>query len=158
MNVLDAKFPTFDDGPVKLLAHDQEDLDVVSALLQDAVFLYSDIKHYSGNRELVILCNRFRWESSNINDENSMERVRSLLIVKDVLNLFADIGSPSEESMPYSLLLIDYESGIDGTGRINLKLSGHWDIAIDVECINVSLTDVTMPYSAPSRKAPRHIL
>jgi hypothetical protein len=29
-------------------------------------------------------------------------------------------------------------------------------IAIDVECINVTLKDVTRPYVAPSRKAPNH--
>ena len=58
--------------------------------------------------------------------------------------------------MILSLLSLAWEPGEDGTGRITLTLAGDGAIALDVECLNLSLQDVTRPYIAPSGKAPDH--
>jgi len=55
-----------------------------------------------------------------------------------------------------SLLSLDWQEGEDGTGRITLMLAGDGAVAVDVECIDVALRDVTRPYLAPSRKVPDH--
>ena len=55
-----------------------------------------------------------------------------------------------------SLLALDWQPGEDGTGRLTLVLAGDGAIAVDVECIDVTLRDVTRPYLAPSRKVPDH--
>lgn len=37
-----------------------------------------------------------------------------------------------------------------------MTLAGDGEIAIEVECLSIRLEDVTRPYIAPSRKAPKH--
>jgi hypothetical protein len=55
-----------------------------------------------------------------------------------------------------SILNIAFEAGEDGTGRIIINLAGDGAIALDVEALEVTLTDVTRPYVAPSKQVPSH--
>jgi hypothetical protein len=55
-----------------------------------------------------------------------------------------------------SLLSIAFEPGEDGAGRLELVLAGDGAIALEVEAIDVTLRDVTRPYTAPSRRVPEH--
>ncbi|MCY4186194.1 MAG: DUF2948 family protein [Rhodobacteraceae bacterium] len=159
MNKTDAQYEdTFGDEPLKVRAEDQEDLTVLSSYLQDAIFLKQDISHDKAKRELAILLNRVRWEL--IKDEGKfrepVERVRSLLIIKDVLEMNHFLPDAKGSDIPLSLLALQFKPGEDGTGTISCRLSGHWDIHASVECINAYLTDVTKPYLATSRKLPSH--
>ena len=55
-----------------------------------------------------------------------------------------------------SLLSLGFEPGPDGTGRVVLVLAGDGAVALEVECLNATLRDVTRPYLAPSGKVPGH--
>ncbi len=159
MNKSDAQYEeTLNDEPLKVRAEDQEDLTVISSHLQDAVFLQQDISHDKEKRELAILLNRVRWELTKGNDgsQSPVERVRSLLLIKDVLEFSFFLPETKGSNIPLSLLVIEFKPGQDGAGRISCRLAGHWDIHASVECINMYLTDVTKPYLAPSRKIPSH--
>lgn len=50
-------------GPLRLLARDEEDLVVVSAMLQDAILPVSEMTFIEQSREFVALVNRFQWEA-----------------------------------------------------------------------------------------------
>jgi hypothetical protein len=58
--------------------------------------------------------------------------------------------------MVLSVLQLAWEAGEDGTGRLVLTLAGDGAIAADVEALEVTLTDVTRPYIAPTGKVPSH--
>lgn len=159
MNKTDAQYEeTFADEPLMVRAEDQEDLTIISSHLQDAVFLQQDISHDKDKRELAILLNRVRWELINGIDgpKHPVERVRSLLLIKDVLAINYFLPDAKGSKIPLSLLVIEFKPGDDGGGRLSCRLAGHWDIHASVECINLYLTDVTKPYLAPSRKIPSH--
>jgi hypothetical protein len=64
-----------------------------------------------------------------------------------------DRGDPD---LVLSLLAIGFEPGADGTGRLVLTLAGDGAVAVEVECLDVTLADVTRPYAAPSGRAPGH--
>ena len=56
---------TFEDGAeraLRLRAEDAEDLQVVAALVQDAVMPASEMSFDRGKRRFACLLNRFRWE------------------------------------------------------------------------------------------------
>ena len=55
-----------------------------------------------------------------------------------------------------SLLTLDWSEGEDGMGRLTLVFAGDGAVAVDVEAVNVTLKDVTQPYTAPSGKTPEH--
>jgi hypothetical protein len=52
----------------KLSAHDAEDLTVISALLQDAIFSSDDIAFLAKEGRFVVVVNRFKWESCDEED------------------------------------------------------------------------------------------
>jgi hypothetical protein len=58
--------------------------------------------------------------------------------------------------MVISLLSMSFAAGPDGTGTITLTFAGDGAVALDVEALEVTLTDVTRPYLAPSGRAPAH--
>ncbi len=49
---------------LKLVALDEEDLQVLSAHLQDAVLKVSDLQYLANEKRFILTANRFVWEES----------------------------------------------------------------------------------------------
>lgn len=148
----DARFADGAPGPLRLLARDAEDLAVLAALLQDAVFPVSETAWRPRERRFAILLNRFRWEER---DRRPPERVRSVLSVNEAVAVASD-GVERDPETVLSLLSTEFEPGLDGTGRVLLTLAGDGAIRVDVEALDIQLRDVTRPYEAPSGRVPDH--
>lgn len=151
-------YPQFEDqGPLRLRARDTDDLKIISMFIQDAVFKRSDITWNARSRDLALLINRFRWESEIENKLNTAhERVKSVLMISDILNI--NVAELTGELTPnvFSCLELRFQPKEDTTGRMELVLSGDREIIMEVECIEVSLTDVTEPYPAAAKEKPSH--
>ena len=154
----DARFQDGGEGPLRLVAQDSDDLKVVSALLQDAVLPVTEISHDPKRRRFALMLNRFRWEDRTQAEAvgRAYERVRSLLVVEDVLAVKSYGFDRAETDLVLSLLALDFVPGPDGTGRLTLTLAGDGAIALDVEALEIRLDDVTRPYRAPSGRVPTH--
>lgn len=154
----DARFEDGREAPLRLRALDAEDLKVIAALVQDAVFPLTEMRYQRGRRRFAVLLNRFRWEDRDAAERRGRgyERVQSLLVIDDVQNV-ATLGLDlNDRDTVLSLLALEFTPGEDGAGRLVMVLAGDGAVALDVECIEVVLQDVTRPYLAPSGKAPRH--
>lgn len=151
--VEDARFEDGGAKPLRLKALDSDDLQVLSALAQDAIFPGSEMRWVPSERRFAILLNRFRWEDKGANPP---ERVQAALVIEDVQTVKSQGVNKGDSDTILSLLSIAFEPGEDGTGRVLLTLAGDGAIACDVEALEVVLKDVTRPYIAPSRKAPAH--
>ena len=154
----DAKFEDGGEAPLRLKALDGEDLSVLAALVQDAVFPASEMKYDRKARRFALLLNRFRWEDAPNARKRSrdFERVQTVLMIEDVLGVKTQGVSKADPDVIYSLLSLDFEPAEDGMGQIILTLAGDGAVALDVEALEVVLRDVTRPYLAPSHKAPSH--
>jgi hypothetical protein len=154
----DASFEDGAEAPLALIAADAEDLQVMSALLQDAVLTVSDMRYVAKRREFGLLVNRFRWEDEAAAEKagRPYERVRCLVVFNDVLAVKSQGIQQNDKATVLSLLSIGFEAGVDGTGRVILTLAGDGEVALEVESVNATAQDVTRPYAAPSRKMPRH--
>ena len=153
----DARFEDGDEAPLNLMAADPDDLQVISALVQDAVFPASEMRWLAGQRRFALLLNRFRWEDPMTRrGVRKPERVQSLLIVDDVEKVQSQGIKPGDSDIVLSLLSLSFDPGEDGTGALVLTLAGDGAIRLVVESINVLLKDVTRPYLAPSHKVPQH--
>lgn len=154
----DARFEDADEGPLNLIAVGPEDVEVISALCQDAVLQGADIRWEPKARRLVLLVNRFRWEDREAAERGgrAYERVRALLVLGSVLRVSSQGFARDTADLVLSVLSLDWAPGADGAGRLTLTLAGDGAIAADVECIDVTLRDVTRPYRAPSGQVPRH--
>ena len=154
----DARFEDGDERPLRLLAQDSEDLKVISTLVQDAVLTGADIAWSARQRRLGLLLNRFRWEDRDAAGGigRPPERVRSLLEIGDALRVRTQDLPRGDGDTVLSLLALSFEAGPDGTGQVMLAFAGDAMLAVEVECLDIRLTDVTRPYLAPSRTVPQH--
>lgn len=154
----DARFEDGGDEPLRLMALDVEDLQVISTLVQDAVFPGSEMAWHPGQRRFALLLNRFRWEDKQAAERRGrpVERVQSTLVIGDVEKVQSQGVDRGDSDTILSLLSLSFIPGEDGTGRLELTLAGDGAIALQVEALDVSLRDVTRPYIAPSKHTPEH--
>ncbi|WP_439155908.1 DUF2948 family protein [Yoonia sp.] len=154
----DAKFEDGREAPLRLRALDTDDLAVIAALAQDAVFPASEMRWDHKARRFALLLNRFRWEDADraARGKRGFERVQAVLAFEDVMRVQSQGVDKSDPDMVFSLLSITFQPAEDGTGRIELTLAGDGVIALEVEALELILRDVTRPYVAPSGKAPSH--
>lgn len=154
----DARFEDGAERPLRLKAETPEDIPVLSALVQDAVFTGADLRWWRKGRRLDLLLNRFRWEDVPAAERarRPWERVRSVLSVQDALAVASQGVAKGDADTVLSLLSLGFEPGEDGTGTLVLVLAGDGAFRVAVECVNIALTDVTRPYRAPSGKRPDH--
>lgn len=153
----DARFEDGQEKPLNLGAFDGEDLKVLSALVQDAVFPVSEMRWQASKRRFALLLNRFRWEDEGLK-RHGAERVQSILVIDNVQGVSSQGIDRKDKDIILSLLSIDWQPGEDADGALELVLAGDGAIRLTVEALEVSLRDVTRPYRAPSGKAPEHDL
>lgn len=156
----DARFEDIplSDRPLRLKAEGAEDLAVVSSLVQDAVAEIGDIAWMPRRRRLAVVLNRFRWEdcAAAAQAGRCYERVRSALVIEGAAAAKARGLDPKARDTVISLLAITFEPGEDCGGRLVLTMAGDGELALDVECLDVTLTDLTRPWQARSAAPPAH--
>jgi hypothetical protein len=154
----DARFEDGVERRLALRAETAEDVPVLSALVQDAVLTGRDLARDRRRRRFALLLNRFRWEDleAAARERRPYERVRSLLVIDGALSVEAQGMPPRDADTVLSLLGIGFVAGEDGAGVLTLTFAGDGAVRVTVECVDLTLTDVTRPYRAPSGKAPRH--
>lgn len=156
--VEDAKFEDGGEKPLYLKALDAEDLQVVSALVQDAIVPRGEISYDATQRRFALLLNRFRWEDVDAAERRKrpVERVQAVLVFDDVMSAKSSGLEQADTDTILSVLAITFEPGEDGAGRALITLAGDGAVALHVEALDVTLKDVTRPYVAPSRHVPAH--
>jgi DUF2948 family protein len=145
--VKDASFADGAEQPLRLQAQDADDLQVLSSLVQDAVFPMAEMTWQPAKRRFALLLNRFRWEDRDRaeNQNRKFERVQSLLVVEGVLKVASNGIDRANKEMILSLMSIAFEAGEDGAGRLVLTLAGDGALALEVEMLDIALQDVTRP-------------
>lgn len=155
MSQRDASFADGAEKPLNIAALDGDDLQIISALAQDAVFPIGELKWLSKRRQFAILLNRFRWELSP-SAATKPERVQSLLAVENVTGVASQGIDRSDGDVILSLLSIAFEGSADAGGELTLVLAGDGAIRLQIEALECRLKDVTRPYQAPSGNTPQH--
>jgi hypothetical protein len=138
---------------LRLLAEDADDLQVISAALQDAVLKVGDIVYEPKGRRLTIALNRFRWEAAR---PVRGERVRSALQIGGVMSVKARRVKREPRDAVVELLALSFEPGEAPGGSLVFSFAGDADLRVEVECVDAVLADVSRPWGTP--RAPRHDL
>ena len=135
---------------VTLAAEDAEDLEIMSARLQDAVAHLKDLAWLPKTRRFAALFNRFKWEDKR---KRADLRVRSLLHFDDVLSVKSKGLKRGAPDAVISLLAIRFtpKGGDDPAGTVELVFAGGGTIRLEVECLSAGLTDVGGEWAARGR-------
>lgn len=133
-----------------LAAEDAEDLEIVSARLQDAVALVKDLVYLPKARRFVALFNRFKWESAQA---RTTTRVRAGLRIDAVLSAKSFRLRRNAPEAVASLLAIRFHpnGGEDPGGAIELVFAGGGSLRLEVECIDAELADIAGEWTALGR-------
>ncbi|WP_179381699.1 DUF2948 family protein [Jannaschia marina] len=148
----DARFHDADGVPLRLWATDAEDLQVVSALVQDAVLPASEMRWQRSARRFAMLLNRFRWEHGT----RQAQRVQTVLTAGDVTGVRGQGVVPGDAETVLSLLAVEWLPGDDAAGALRLTFAGDGVVEVACDCLDLTLRDVTRPYDAPSGRVPQH--
>jgi hypothetical protein len=132
--------------PLRLLAEDDHDLQIISAALQDAVMTPADIVWERAARRLTVTLNRFCWECGG-------SRVLAALQFGDVMAVKSR-GLPRLPTTPLELLALDFVSQDAPGGSVLMMFAGGGDMRVDVECLDAVLADLAQPYR--TKAAPAH--
>ena len=91
-----------------------------------------------------------RWEDRGV-ERHGVERVQSLLVFDNVLQVSSQGIDRSDKDVILSLLSVDFTAGDDApAGQVLLTLAGDGAIRLNVEAVEAR------PYRAPSGKRPTH--
>lgn len=140
--------------PLRLMAADADDLNVLSACLQDAVMKVGDLAYLPNERRFAFVANRFLWETPGARGAGPYWRTRAGAHFDDVkavrqLNIRAEAKDAVIE-----ILSIGFEAGEDGAGTVTLTFAGGGAIRLDVDAVNAELRDLSEPWRTQSK--PEH--
>ena len=125
---------------LKLIALDQEDLQIISAHLQDAVVRADEMVFLAGENRFAAIVRRFDWTSG---DNGVYERRQSALRFEKVRNAqFKDIPQGNGHDIAFELLAINYEPTDEVSGDITLVFAGGGAIRLEVDYIEAELRDL----------------
>ncbi|MBO6758312.1 MAG: DUF2948 family protein [Roseibium sp.] len=141
---------------LKLAALDPEDLQVISAHAQDAVLTVGDIRYLPREKKAVFVMNRFVWDKEADRRSKAHERRRSALAIAQVRAMKSTNIRQDLKGAVLELLAVTFEPGDDPSGLIHLEFAGGGSVMLDVECIEVQLTDLGAAWATPNK--PSHDL
>jgi hypothetical protein len=133
--------------PLRLLAEDADDLQIISAALQDAIMRPVDIRWEKEARRLTVVLSRFCWECGGTRVMAAMQ--------------FGDVQTVKSRRLPRApeaaleLLALHYIPTEAPGGQVMMMFAGGGDLRIDVECLDAVLTDLSERW--PARIAPTHL-
>lgn len=139
---------------VKLRAETADDLQVFSAMLQDATVKVEDLAYLPRERRFACVVNRYRWEGASNRRHKSGERVRSGLSFSGVLRAQLQHVPMTNKEHVMELLSVSLDAGEDGAATATLTFSGYAAIRLELECVDAHLEDLTQPWAA--RVRPHH--
>lgn len=133
---------------LRIAAFDGDDLNVISAHLQDAIVRIGDVNFNPKTRQFVLVANRFAWEDvaeeagGKTNSEHGV-RKRTGVVFAGVSGAKSQKIKQGAPEAVLSLLAIEFEAGKEPpAGVIKLLFSGGGVIELDVECVEVEMEDL----------------
>jgi hypothetical protein len=136
-------------SPLKLRAEDDEDIAVISTVLQDAYVAVGEMVYQPEEQRFVLVANRFRWEPESASPRPQFERTLSGLRIDTVKSVQRRGFSPRETERLLVLLALR----ADGNA-IYLDFAGGSSIRLEIDRVLCHLDDLGEPW--PTSWRPRH--
>lgn len=140
---------------LKLVAFDHDDIEVVSAHLQDSLIKVSDVHWRPAEKRLVMAVNRFDWESA-IGPSPQYRRRFAALRFDRVLGCKCRNVEPQDKDAVLNLLAVEFAETDAPAGVVTLVFSGGAALRLDVECLEVELADLGPVWTAS--QCPDHAI
>lgn len=152
---------------LKLLALEPQDLNVISAHLQDAVLKVADIAYLPGEKRFAALLNRFDWVQAQETGETRQgkpqrgkakqpfRRQRTALRFEQVTAARLKKIDLADKKRVLNLLAIQFDSAVenDPAGAVSLIFAADAAIRLDVAYVEAEMRDLGAAWATGSRPA-----
>ena len=138
---------------LKFVVLDEEDLEVVSAHVQDAVVKASEVMWRPQEKRLVVPLNRFDWESAQAQAPEFRRRGAALRFERVLSCKCRAIEDPDTV---LNLLAVEFSETDAPSGVVTLTFSGGAALRLDVECLEAELADLGPTWTAVA--CPAHAI
>jgi len=138
-----------DTPAMKIAALDESDLAVISAHLQDAVMRVGDLHWMKAAGKLALVANRF---DHFANKSGTGERRQCGIQISRVRHVTQRNIAMQDKAAIVCLLAMTFRPGAEAPdGVIELSFAGGGAVRVEVECIEVSMADLSQPWRARAR-------
>jgi hypothetical protein len=130
---------------LKLVALDTDDIEVVSAHVQDALVKVADIFWQPREHRFVMALNRFDWMTAvdaRLDAKADYRRCRTALRFERVLACKCRNLDQSDKGARLNLLAVEFAERDAPSGTVTLTFSGGGVIRLEVECLEAELADL----------------
>jgi hypothetical protein len=138
---------------LKLVALDKDDIEVMSAHLQDALVKVGDILWRPRERRFVMAVKRFDW--MNVVDADALKskapeyrRCRTALRFERVVSCKCRGLDQNGKDSVLNLLAVGFAEHDAPAGAVTLTFSGGGAIRLEVECLEAELVDLGEVFAA----------
>jgi len=132
---------------LKLVALDKDDIEVVSAHVQDARVRVGDILWQPRDHRFVMALNRFDWMTA-VDAKADYRRCRTALRFERVLGCKCRGLDQTNKNAELNLLAVEFAERDSPAGNVTLTFSGGGTIRLDVECLEAELADLGEVFTA----------
>ena len=149
---------------LKLVALDKDDIEIVSAHVQDALVKIADIWWQPHDHRFVMALNRFDWmnaadaqgaKSGSLDDVVVDYRRRRTALRFERVNACKCRGlDQSDRNVVLNLLAVEFVERDSPAGTLTLTFSGGGAIRLEVECLEAELVDLGEVFTAA--RCPDH--
>ncbi len=136
---------------LRLIALDSEDLEIISANLQDALVRVGDMAYLPDSRQFALLAARFDWLKAA---KGGLERCRAALHFDRVVKVSCMGIAQRDKAQMLNLLSIGFRETAAPAGEIEITFSGGAALRLQVECVEARLRDGAERWKACA--APGH--
>jgi hypothetical protein len=133
---------------LKLSALDADDLEVISAAVQDSLVAVRDCAHFKDESRFVLLLNRFRWEADPAID-SAYSRTHSALVFNEVRAVHHHGIPLAEPDRMLELLAVAQEND----RSVTLRFAAGRAIRLEIGRLTCHLGDVGEPWATPWKPA-----
>lgn len=138
---------------LKLLALDNEDLEVISAHTQDAVVRVGDMGYVAQDHRFAFLMNRYAWEKDQ---KGKGQRKRAAIHFDKVRDVKVSGIDLDAKDGVLELLSMTFEQKDVPAGEVHLSFAGGGTIKLEVECLEAAMQDLGAAWGA--KATPQHDL
>jgi hypothetical protein len=145
---------------LKLVALDRDDIEVVSAHVQDALVRVADIFWQPREHRFVMALNRFDWmtvadaKGDSARARADCRRCRTALRFERVLSCKCRNLDQTNKDAQLNLLAVEFVERDQPAGVVTMTFSGGGVIRLEVECLEAELADLGEIFTADA--CPNH--
>jgi hypothetical protein len=136
---------------LKLIALDRDDLEVISAHLQDSSVKVSDIFWLPKEKRLVLGLDRFDWLAAN--ETREFHRCRTGLRFERVYSCKCRGIDPADKEAVLNLLAVDFVESDAPAGEVILTFDEGKALRLQVECLEAEIADIGPAWNC---RCPQH--